>query len=229
LEKEVIGLSARKLTKKDIKEDTFITATLRGWEYFREHQNYFFIGLIVIIVVIAAVSWKVHNSSEASMAANTQLSEALQIFRGGNIAEAETAFKAVSDRYGSSREGVYAMYLAGTCALMDGRNPAAIESFDAYLRKSGTYPFFRDAALDGKATALENMQRYREAADVYLELIDNIKTNDFNKPAYLRKAADDLKRSNQTAKAIEVLEQLLEKSSGFDKRDIEIEIAMLRG
>lgn len=221
-------MSARKLSKKEIKEDTFITTTLRAWEYIREHQNLFFVGLVIIIVIIAGLTWISRSNREKQTVAATQLAEALQLFRAGNITDAENAFKAITETYPKHREGVYAHYLTGKCALEDGRNIAAIKSFDVYLQNSNRYPYFRDAALDGKASALENMQKHREAADIYLELVDNMKTNHFNETAYLRKAADNLKLSNQKEKAVEILERLLEKSTGLERRDIEIEIAILR-
>lgn len=221
-------MSARKLSKREIKEDTFITTTLRAWEYIREHQNLFFVGLLVIIVVIAGLTWLSHSNRGKQIAAATQLAEALQLYRAGNNSDAENAFIAVSDLYGSSREGVYSLYLAGKCALDDGRNILAVKTFDEYLQHGNKYPFFRDAALDGKASALENMQKHKEAAEIYLELVNNTKTNHFNETVYLRKAADNLKHSNQKAKALETLEKLLEKSTGLERRDIEIEIAILR-
>ncbi len=226
--KEVISLSARKLSKREIKEDTFITTTLRAWEYIREHQNLFFACLLVIIVVIAGLTWISHSNRGKQIAAATQLAEALQLYRAGNVSGAENAFIAVSDLYGSRREGVYSLYLAGKCALDDGRNILAVKAFDEYLQHANKYPFFRDAALDGKASAFENMQKHKEAAEIYLELVNNTKTNHFNETAYLRKAADNLKHSNQKAKALETLEKLLEKSTGLKRRDIEIEIAILR-
>lgn len=221
-------MSARKLSKKDIKEDTFITTTLRAWEYIREHQNLVFVGLIIIIVIIAGLTWITRSNRQRQLAAATQLAEGLQLFRAGNITEAENAFKSVAETHPKLREGIYAQYLTGKCALEDGRNMAAIKAFDTYLQNSNRHPFFRDAALDGKASALENMQKHREAADIYLELVNTMKTNHFNEAAYLRKAADNLKLSNQKEKAIEILERLLEKSTGLERRDIEIEIAILR-
>jgi TolA-binding protein len=226
--KEVISLSPRKLSKKEIREDTFITTTLRAWDYIREHQNQFFAGLVIVIVLIAAVTWFSHSRSERGEAAATQFAEALQLYRAGNVSDAENAFNAVHEMHPSSREGVYALYLMGKCALEDGRNIAAITMFDEYLQHSRKFPFFRDAALDGKACALENMQKYGEAADIYLDLAENTKASHFNETVYLRKAADNLKLSNQKDKAIEVLQKLMEKSAGIDRRNIEIEIAILR-
>ena len=83
--------------------------------------------------------------------------------------------------------------------------------------------------MEGKAVALENEHRYDEAGDAYLDLAKNIKTNHFMETTYLRRAAENYRLGNQTEKAIEVLGTLLDKATGTERRDIEIELAILRG
>jgi outer membrane protein assembly factor BamD (BamD/ComL family) len=222
-------LSHNRLSKHDIKEDNFVTAVLRAKEFIYEHQNAFFAGLIAVIVIIAGVLWMSNSREKTRESAATQYAEALASFRSGDIKTAEEMFKIIDERFGGSEEGAYSAYLAGKCALEDGRNTHAIELFDTYLRRSGKYPFFHDAALDGIAIAWENERNYEKASEVYLRLAGDMKTNSFVETAYLRKAADALKMGDRREKAIEVLERLHELSSGIEKRDIEIEIEILRG
>ncbi|MCK4236444.1 MAG: hypothetical protein KAX38_04945 [Candidatus Krumholzibacteria bacterium] len=222
-------MSAKKLTRKQIKEDTFITTTVKTLEYLKKHQTLLFVGLLVVIVIIAGTGWISRSRKQTQAAASAQFSDALVSFRKGDLATAEEIFKLISERYRGVREGVYAIYFAGNCALESGRNTDAIESFDRYLEAGDRYPFFHDAAMDGKGTALENEERYGDAAKVYLELLKDIKTNSFMEKIYLRRAADNLKLSNQNKRAIEIIQQLLEKSTGMDRRDIEIELDLLRG
>jgi tetratricopeptide (TPR) repeat protein len=222
-------LSHNRLSKHDIKEDNFVTTVLRAKEYIYEHQNAFFIGLIAVVVIIAGSLWMMNSREQTRESASTQFAEALQSFRAGDIKTAEEMFKIIDERFGSLEEGAYAAYLAGKCALEDGRNTIALEYFESYLRRSGKYPFFHDAALEGVATAWENERDYLKASEAYLQLADDMKTNSFVESAYLRKAADALKMSDQREQAITVLERLLEQSSGLERRDIEIEIEILRG
>jgi len=202
---------------------------INAWEYFRRHQNAFFIGLIAVIVVVAGALWMSGARSRTSIEARTQYAEALAAFRNGELKTAEEMFKIITERYGSLEEGAYASYLAGKCALEDGRNTHAIEMFQGYLDNAGKYPFFRDAALEGLAVAFENERNYTNAADLYVQLADDPKTNSFMEATYLRRAADVLKLADRHDKAIEVLERLEELSTGTEKRDIGIEIDVLRG
>jgi tetratricopeptide (TPR) repeat protein len=227
--KEVDTLSAKKLTKKQLKEDTFITTMLRTWEYFRDNQNKFFMGLIAIVVIIAAFVWVSHSKKQTEETVLTQFSEALGAYRSGEVSTAIEIFKLISERHSSLKEGAYAAYFHGKCLLESGKNAEAVEAFDRYLENSNRHPFFRDAALSGKAVALENSRRYAEAADIYMELSAEIKTNSFMEKKYLRRAAENLKLSNRKEKAIDVMEKLLDLTSGVERRDIEVELELLRG
>jgi len=222
-------LAHNRLSKHDIKEDNFVTTVLRTKEFIYEHQNAFFIGLVAVIVIIAGTLWMMNSREKTQESASTQFAEALSSFRSGDIKTAEEMFKIIDERFSGFEEGAYSAYLAGKCALEDGRNTHAIELFDSYLQRSGKYPFFHDAALEGLATAWENERDYVKASDAYIQLADDVKTNSFVETTYLRKAADALKLTDSRDKAIEILERLHELSSGMEKRDIEIEIEILRG
>lgn len=222
-------MSHKKLSKHDIKEDNFITFVLESWEFVRVHQNKFFTGLIVLVVIIASMVWMNNSRQQASESAEMQFAEAVSSFRNMQFKSAEEMFKIVNERYSSMKEGIQANYFIGKCALLEGRNSDAIESFEKYLEDADKYPFFRDAAMDGMATAYENERNYEKAAELYVKLAGDLRTNTFMEASYLKKAAENFRMSNQSERAIEVLESLLEKTSGTDRRDIEIELDILKG
>ena len=220
---------ARKLSRKELKRDPFVTAILNAWEYTREHQGIIFAGLIILMVVIFATVWMQNSSRGSRIEAITQFSEALSAFRMGDVKTAEQLFTMVQENHGSTEAGVHALYFIGKCELIAGNFTAAIESFDRYLSNSSKYNDFHDASMDGKGIALMNQQKYAEAADLYSELARSIKTNTFMEKVYLRRAADNYKFSNQPARGVEIMQQLLEKTTGIERRDLEVEIAILSG
>ncbi len=201
-------MARKKKSKHHLKEDSFVSNVILAWEYMRRHQNQFFTALVVLIVVIAGSIWISNSRGSTEEKARTQFAEALAAFRQGNIENAEEMFRLVEDRFKGLREGAYATYFAGKCALERGRNANAIELFEDYLGRSDKYPFFHDAAREGMAVAYENEREYGKAAEIYLELASSAETNSFMKPSYLRRAADTLKLSQQPEKAIDALERL---------------------
>jgi outer membrane protein assembly factor BamD (BamD/ComL family) len=212
-----------------MREDTFIATTLKTWEYVRENEKRFFIGLIVIVCAVAVAAWAAYAKRQSREKASGQFAEALGSFRTGDFKTAEELFAMVAKEYGGMEEGVYASYFLGKCDLENGKYIDAIQAFERYIAKSGSHPFFHDAAVEGKAVALEDEHRYVEAGDAYADLAKNIKTNRFMETEYLKRAAENYRLGNQTEKAIEVLSVLLGKTKGTDRRDIEIELAVLRG
>jgi len=228
-EKEVGNLSAARISKRQMKEDTFLTGTLRAWEYIREHEKQFFIGLVVVVCAAAVVGWATYAKKQTRSRASSQFADALGAFRGGDFKTAEELFTRIAKDYGNVQEGAFSNYFVGKCALESGNYLGAVQAFDGYLSKSGRYQFFHDAAMEGKAVAFENEHRYQEAADTYLALAKDLRTNHFMETTCLRRAAENFRLSNQTQKAIEVLGTLLDKTKGTERRDIEIELAILRG
>jgi tetratricopeptide (TPR) repeat protein len=221
-------LSADRITKKQLKSDSFITNTLRAWEYARVHQNTVFVALVILIVVIAGIIW-VGNSRRQSMEqAQDLFGEALTYYMAGQIPAAEQRFLQVQESASGTREGVYALYFVGKCALLERRNLEAIDAFDSYLEVDSGHGFFHDAAVAGKATALENERRFTEAAELYLDLARHPETNAFNKKEYLKSAAENFKKGRESEKALDAMEELLDIVTGTEKRDLEIEMALLR-
>ena len=221
-------MSADRITKKQLKSDSFITNTLKAWEYARMHQNTVFVTLVVLVVVIAGIIWIGNARRQSREEAQSLFGEALTYYMAGQIPSAGQRFEQVHEHAPGTREGVYALYFSGKCALLEGRNLEAIEIFDAYLDSGSEHAFFRDAALAGKAAALENERRFAEAAALYLELARDPVTTGFNEKEYLEKAAENFKNAHDTDMALETMEELLDLVTGVEKRDLEIEIALLR-
>ena len=220
---------SRKLSRKEIKKDPFVTATLNTWEYTREHQGTVFTGLIILLVVIAAAVWIQNSRRGGRIEAITQFSEALSAFRMGDFKTAEQLFTMVHENHGSTKEGVHALYFIGKCVLIEGNYSAAIESFDRYIANSNKYNDFYDAAMDGKGIALMNQHQYAEAAELYGELSRGLQTNAFMKTEFLRRAAENYKLSDQPDRAVKIMRRLLEQTAGIERRDLEVEIAILGG
>lgn len=220
---------AARISKRQLKEDTFIATTLKAWEYVRDHEKNFFIGLVVVVCIAAVAGWSAYAKKQGGLKASSQFADGLASFRQGDLKTAEDLFTNLAKQYGGRQEGAYASYFLGKCALETARYAEAVQAFDRYLMKSRAHPFFHDAAMEGKAIALESEHRYPEAGDLYLELAGKLETNSFMEKTYLRRSAENYRLGNQTQKAIEVLGTLLGKATGTERRDIEIELEILRG
>lgn len=218
-----------KMSKKEIRGDTFLTNVLKAWEYIQDHQNQFFAAFIVIILIVAGSAYYINYRNQQREKALEYYSEALASLQKGDVQTANELFNEVAEKYDDTREGRYSVYFIGKCALAMGKNPLAIEKFEKYRKVCGKYDFFLDAAMAGKATALESTGKYEEAAKIYLDLVSNNHNTGFRKDSYLRKAADNYERANKNELAVDVLKRLLEHTDGQEQRRIEARIKILQG
>ncbi|HSG28042.1 MAG TPA: tetratricopeptide repeat protein [Candidatus Krumholzibacterium sp.] len=222
-------MSHNKLTKHELKEDNFVTFVLESWEYIRENQNKFFVGLVAIIVIIAGILWMNNSRMAARQTAEAQFSEAMSSYRSGQIKTAEEMFKIVEERFGNLEEGVSSSFFLGKCAMLQGRNTEAIGYFEDFIANGDKAPVYMDAAREGLAVAYENERDYLKAAEIYAQLADDLKVNGFMQKTYLMRAADNYKLMGQNGKAVELLERVVDLVSGEQKREVEIELELLRG
>ncbi|MBU8922729.1 MAG: tetratricopeptide repeat protein, partial [Bacteroidales bacterium] len=162
-------MSHNKLSRHELKEDSFVTFILEAREYLRENQNKFFAGLVVLIVVIAGAIWMNNSRMHAKASAEAQFSEALASYGAGQIKSAEEMFKIIDDRFGSMEQGACSLYFLGKIALADGRNAEATSYFEKYISMSSKYPFFKDSAREGLAVSYENARDYVKASEIYLD------------------------------------------------------------
>ena len=90
---------SKRLSRKEIREDRFLTTTVEAWEYLREHQNTVFVVLIVIVALVAGGFWLNGSRSRSHESAVSQFAEGVSSYRGGDVRTAEEIFKLVVERY----------------------------------------------------------------------------------------------------------------------------------
>ncbi len=218
-----------KMSKKELRGDTFLTNVLKAWEFVQKHQNKFFAGLIAIIIIVAGSVYFINYQKGQRKQAMDYYSEALASFKNWDMQTANELFSRVSEDYGDTREGIYSIYFLGKCALAMGNNSRALDEFEIYRKECGEYDFFQKAAIAGKATALENLRRYQEAGNVFMDLAGNTDDDDFRKEYYLRRAATNYEKAGKNELAVDALSSLMEHTAGTEQRKIEAKIKILKG
>lgn len=219
-------MAKKKLNRHELKEDAVIEFFLKAYEYIKTHQNAVFVGLIVLILIVAGSFWYRNSVEEARMNAANRFAEASMFFYSGDLQSAKQIFEVVRDNYGGTREGVYSLYYLGKCANATGEYREAIGHFNKYLDKSGDYPFFREAAQLSIAVAMENNREFEKAAEKYLSMYESA-SEDENKGEYLEKAAECYELAGMDTKAAEIYRKALPYREGLAAKKIEVKIDIL--
>jgi len=218
------------LKKKKIKQDSFVTYSLKASEFAKHHFNQLAIGAAAIALIGAFFLFTSHARKRASLEAEQKLGSALQLYNQNDIEGAKKAFTDISDHYSRANAGLVAMYFKGECNLKLSNYSEALSSFEAYIRKYKKSPFFKEAAIIGKSLALEGAGNYLGAA----VLLDNLlKEMDEKDPRYLdtayRSAIFYSRYTEHQNEAVKYFKLVADKATGRMKNQAEVAVLVLKG
>jgi len=161
----------RRLTKREIKEDKFVTYTLIAFNFVRNNIRYFLGGIIAIVVIAIAISifYSMSRSKEAK--ASELMMEAQTSLSNGDKEEAIDTYNKLIESY--SRTGAYveAALRLGNIYFNDGLYEKAIDIFRKLADRAGGDDVIAYSAESGIAASLENLGRYKEAGERYMRFV----------------------------------------------------------
>jgi len=165
-----LARQGRRLRRRDIKEDELAEFVLKAWNYTRGHSKQ--IAGIVIFACIAAivVGFAIHGRRQAQLEAQFWLSQGSDALAQGRFEAALQAYNNVIDKYRGTLGHSDAIFFAGNTHFMMGNYDSALVFFQRYLNLKKRRSEFTISAEEGIAQCLEEIGRYREAADAYLKV-----------------------------------------------------------
>ncbi len=157
-----------KLTKRQMKEDKFTTFMLTSKDKFQseleDKWQYYVIGFVVIVVLIAAVAWHFDRQAVRGVEASQAYARAMISYQAGDEQVAILEFTQFLEDYGMSDVAASATFLLGNLNLSTRNYVEASRYYQAYLDDFGGNLLNRAAAYSGMAAAQENQGQYSEAA-----------------------------------------------------------------
>lgn len=158
-----------KLTKRQIKEDKFTTFMLNAKHRFQDNWQYYAAGVLVVILIAAAVSWYVSDQESHQAEAEAKFSRAVLDYQSGDNQVALLGFDQLLTDYSNTDVARQATYLLGNIHLSNKNYQDAIHYFEIYLERYKDDKLNRAAAQAGIATAEEDQGNYDEAAQAYVK------------------------------------------------------------
>ncbi len=220
-------LKARKrLTKREIKEDKFVTAYFKTQDYFKQNSkpiSYGFFAIVAVIVVsLIFTSQQKQKEAEASI----ELTRARIEYFANNYSGAIPILKNVIEMYGSTNSGIEATFLIANASYETGNFTDAEKYFNQYI-DDGSDDLLKSSALAGVAACLEQQKKYESAAKLFQEAAEKYEDS-FLTPENLLNSARCYSLSGKNEIARKLLQKLLDEHSDSNlKNDAEILIAEL--
>ncbi len=157
----------RNVKKKEIKEDKLVTTYFQARDYLEENQgNILKIGGGALLLIVLVTFW-VTSKKDAEYDAAYQLSMAMTTSAQDEPLQVADKFSEIADRYEGTRAGDQALLYVAQMRKMGEQLEEALEAYENYIRRGSKDKYLYPAALAGKASCLEDLERFEEAAEAF--------------------------------------------------------------
>jgi len=161
-----------KLTKRQIKEDKFTTFMLESKQKFLDNWQFYVIGIVGFILVIAAIGYYVNSQADKEEESAYKFARALLDYRNGNNQIAILSLNQIVDDYSGTTVAKEATFMLGQVNFENRNYAEAIRFFEKYSREYSSDKYYLAAALAGVAASYENQGNYAEAGQKFADACD---------------------------------------------------------
>jgi len=200
----------KKITKKEIKQDTLVTTYYKVYNFFLENQAKILIAVAAVALIVVSIIIYSNKRSSDNLTAANLLSKVIPLYDAGQYQQAIEGIKAqnivglksIVENYGSTEQGETAKIYLANCYLFLGKVDSAYEMFKDY---DGSNAILKAASLAGQAAYYETKKEYEKAVDAYKDAAKISKENPLNAD-YLLKAGINLLKLNKKTEAKSIFE-----------------------
>lgn len=207
----------KRLTKKEMKQDTLISSYAKLTSIYYENKKYINYAITGIVVIIIAIVIYTNNRRANNEKAATELGKIFSIYDAGSSdpRQFQTAIdgqpergimglRAIVDNYGSSASGEIARFYLANAYLNIGNYDEALKHFKNY---DADNDILAASALAGIGTCYETKGDFGQAASRYEKAARNVADNSAA-PDYLMNAARCYGLDGDKEKAISLLKRI---------------------
>lgn len=199
-----------RLTKHEMKEDSFVTFAFRAQEYIQSNQKTLLLALGGLVVAVVGV-WLYSSASGRSQAeADALLTSAYTRVQQNDMEGAATIYREIKDQYQGTPAAREALFYLANLQFVAEQWTDAITQYEAYLEDYSSFDPGRNlaarAAIGDAAQALGDHTKALESYERALGLSGA----DYLKPDVYLSAARSALALGQNDKAVALADQLYE-------------------
>ncbi len=212
-------MAKHKITKQELKEDKFVTGIIRAWYYSKDHVNFILGGIVIVVVIIAAIYGIFAYKNSRTANAEMVLAQGEQAQRLENFQLADSTYRFVVENFEGTVYSRKEKFLLAAVLFQNGRYDDAISTYEEYIQK----PIEDDqdmiiAAKAGIAACQEEKKEFAEAADGYIEIVNDYPEY-FDREKLMLAAGRCYQFSNQAQQAVETYRRFLKEYENSPLKD----------
>ena len=220
-------MSSNRLTKDELRHDAFVDTTARVTAFLQRNFMGVLVGVAAVAVGVVVAVFIMQSRESSQVQAARSLFAVTTSYSAGQYSEALLQVEELLSRFGGTREGRAALYLAGASHLALGEHDEAIARFEEYLgaASSGTHA---PAARLGLGLALEGRGDLERAVQQFQSVRTDVEPT---APVAVQAALGEaraLQALGRIDDAIAVLTSLNEIEEFSSQQEIENRLATLR-
>jgi outer membrane protein assembly factor BamD (BamD/ComL family) len=201
-------MSPHRITKKEMKQDKFVTYSLKISEWVQKHLNQVLMGAGAVILVGAILIFVFTSQAKRRRQAAELLGKATLELQAGNMTQAVGDLQSVLNRYGGTESAGKAAFFLASAYFYAGDYVQAQTFFERYLEKYAADPLMSESAQAGIADCQLQRGSYILAGEAYIKVVSS-SPQSFFAPQYLLKGALAYLKADQKDKAREILNRLI--------------------
>ncbi len=227
-------MSRKRISKKELKEDAFVSGAFEASHYVQEHLGKI-IGGIIGVLVLVGLSWMYVNfRAEARADAAVAMFKAEGLYLNRQYALAAADFENIADDYSGTDQGRKAVYFAADSYYNSGDYDRAMELFNRFSDDSDSDEPLMVNVLIGIGACHEQFEEYSQAIDYYSRALESAQF-DFQKIEALSCLSRAYRLTGQDEEAIVTLSRIIDnypdnqRSGEFIEIRAELRAAALAG
>lgn len=196
----------KRLTKKQIKQDKFVTYYFKAQDYLAENSRTILYTVGAVALIFVALFIYNRKQQEQEQNAVMELTEAKRAYFASDYAAAIPLLQSLTQRYSGTESAEVGLYFLASSYYGQEDYAKAGQTFEQFLDESDD-KILSAAALSGIAACLEEQGKFAAAAARYREAATKYRS--FMSPEYMYDSARCYVMAGDRDTAREVLNQLI--------------------
>ncbi len=197
-----------RITKKEMKQDKFVTYSLKVSEWIQKHLNQVLMGAGGVILVAVIVFFVLSSQAKRQLKASELLGKSNLELQAGNIGQAVVDLQTVVNEYGGTKSAKQATFSLAAAYFYAKDYVQAQSMFEKYLKKYKEDVLLAASAQAGIADCHMQRGNYSQAGENFVKAA-SLNLQGFLAPQYLLQAAFAYLQADQKDKAREILNKLI--------------------